>query len=62
MPPGPFYFSCLGSKNGGQGTGRPAVGTEVRCRRADVGIGPYGCARSKETEAGSGRADVGIHS
>ena len=24
------------------------------------GIGPYGCARSKETEAGSERADVGI--
>ena len=30
-------------------------GLLVPCKRAD-----YGCARSKETEAGSGRADVGI--
>ena len=32
----------------------------MRCRRADVGIGPYGCARNKETEGCSRRADVGI--
>ena len=35
-------------------------GLLVPCKRADVGIRPYGCARSKVTEAGSGRADVGI--
>ena len=28
--------------------------------RANVGIGPYGCAKSKETEGCSRRADVGI--
>ena len=37
-------------------------GLLVPCKRADVGIRTYGCARSKETEAVSERADVGIHS
>ena len=35
-------------------------GLLVPYKRADVGIGPYGCARSKEPEEGSERADVGI--
>ena len=63
-PPGATHRTvpCVKCKNretgGGQGTGCPAVGTEVRCRRADVGIGPYGCVRNKETEGCSKRADV----
>ena len=35
-------------------------GLLVPCKRADVGIRLYGCARSKETEGCSRRADVGI--
>ena len=35
-------------------------GLLVPYKRADVGIGPYGCARSKETEGCGKRADVGI--
>ena len=52
---------CKNRETGsGQGSGRPTAGTGAVSGRADVGIGPYGCARSKETEAGSERADVGI--